>query len=145
MLVLAIITAIVVFGSYFGWRVTKANEKIRQLLLTRIRPYLSQESDIERLEVDLSSIHLRGVKIVPKTGSFSLEIDDMRLGFKIWNLLIFGFAPHKVTSQVVFIHPALVIQKDKSISSIDTGINGWQDFHEWVEKLREIIDRAKGA
>lgn len=137
-LVLAIIGAIFVFGGYIGWRVTRADDRIKEILLARARPFLSQESDIEKVEMDLSNLHLRGVRLAPKDRSFSLEIEDVRLGYRFWNLLKYRLAPHKVAHDVVLVHPVVVIQKSSLSEESRSGEEGWLDFQGVVEELETV-------
>lgn len=137
-LVFAVIVCIVIFGGYFGWRVTKANEKLKEMLLAEVRPFLAQESDIEKLEMDLSGFHLRSVRLTPKDRSFSLKVDDVRLGYGIWSLLKYGFAPQKMTHEMILVRPELIIRS--VLPDEENGSDGesWVDFREVMEALRRV-------
>ena len=135
---MAIVVASLIGGWYTAWHLTKADEKIKMLLLDKVRPFLAQESDIERVELDIHSLHLRGVRLVPKDESFSVEIEDVRLGYRFTNILRYGFTPHKLAHEIVLVHPRLVIQKDftsiQGESEGDTGL----DPREVVEKIETV-------
>jgi hypothetical protein len=137
-LVLALILGLVISGVYFGWRVTNANEKIRTMLLARIRPFISQDSDIEKLEMDLNSIQLKGVSLIPKDGSFTLEIDNVKLGFRFWNLVFYGLALHKMTHQVLLEHPVLTLRKTPVEEGVPLSEEDFIDFRDWVERIRSM-------
>ena len=84
-LVIALLLTLLILAVYFFWRVTRADEIIRQKLLASVRPFLAQDSDIENLEMDLNGVHLKGVKVIPKNRSFTLDIDEVQLGYHLWN------------------------------------------------------------
>ncbi len=137
-IVLAFLGTVVVLGGYVGWRVTEANDKIKQILLDKVRPFLAQESNVEYLEIDLGSIHLKGVRLTPKDRSFTLLIDDVRVGYRFWNLLRYRFSPTKVAKDVVFIHPTIIIRD--IIPKINGELNGeeWINFSHWVEEMETV-------
>ncbi len=137
-IVLAFLGTVVVLGGYIGWRVTEANDKIKQILLDRVRPFLTQESNVEYLKIDLSSIHLKGVRLTSKDRSFTLMIDDVRVGYRFWNLLRYRFSPTKVANDVVFIHPTIIIRN--IIPKINGELNGeeWINFSQWVEEMETV-------
>ncbi|MEJ2628760.1 MAG: hypothetical protein P8078_09410, partial [bacterium] len=58
-LVIALIIGIIIFGGYFTWKITKADQKIKVVLLNKMRPFLADESDIEKVSISLNSISLR--------------------------------------------------------------------------------------
>ncbi|MBN2028726.1 translocation/assembly module TamB domain-containing protein [bacterium] len=137
-IVLAFMGTVLVLGGYVGWRATEANDKIKQILLDKVRPFLAQESNVEYLEIDLSSIHLKGVRLTPKDRSFTLMIDDVRVGYRFWNLFRYRFSPTKVAHDVVFIHPTLIIRN--IIPKINGELNGeeWIHFSQWVEEMETV-------
>jgi hypothetical protein len=112
-LVVAIVGAVLVLGGYFSWRITRADDKFKALILAKVRPFLAQESDIQKVELDLSSLHLRGVKLAPKDHSFTLEIEDVRLNYTLFNLIRFRLAPYKITHEIVLFRPTIRIRKDR--------------------------------
>jgi hypothetical protein len=135
-LVLAALLMIIIFGGYISWRVTKANEKVKELLLTRIRPFLDQESNIDKLEIDLSSINIKGVSLISKNRAFTLKIENVRLGYRLSNLFWYGLVPHKVAHQVVLVRPVVTFR------DISDDQEKYLDEDDWI-KLREIIEIFK--
>jgi len=136
--VLSALLATVIFGVYFGMRVMRANERIRLLLLDRIKPYLSDTSNIESVSMSLNSLHLKGIKLSPKDHSFSIEIDDVRLGYRLWNLVVYGFVPHKMTHQLVVDHPVISILNPvfNTVTSLDS--TGNIDFQNWMQEFESV-------
>ncbi|MCJ7811841.1 hypothetical protein MUP95_00790, partial [bacterium] len=137
-IVVAFVGVFVVLGGYVGWRATKANDKIRQILLDKVRPFLAQESNVENVEVDLSSIHLKGVRLAPKDRSFTLEIDDVRIGYRFWYLFRYRFAPNKIAHDVVFVHPAVIIRKIAPKMNGELNREEGLDFRRWVEEIETV-------
>ena len=137
-LIVAIIVALIISGGYFGWQLTKANDRIKNILLKKAQPFLAQGSDIEQVETDLSSLHLSGVRLAPKDRSFSVDIKDVRLGYSLWNLIKYGFSPHRVTHEVILIHPVVVIYKRSLGEREKSAEKEWLDFKKMVEELNAI-------
>ena len=137
-LIVAILGAVIIFGGYFGWRLTRANDRIKNILLEKAQPFLAQDSDIEHVETDLSSLHLSGVRLAPKDRSFSVEIQDVRLGYSLWNLIKYGFSPHKVTHEVILIHPVVVVYKSSLGKEGKSAEKEWLGFKKMLEELNAI-------
>ncbi len=129
---------LLVLGVYVGWRATKANDKIRQMLLDQVRPFLAQESNVENVEVDLNSIHLKSVRLAPKDRSFTLEIDDVRIGYRFWSLLRYRFAPNKIAHDVVFVHPTVIIRKIASKVNGELNSEEGLNFRRWVDEIETV-------
>lgn len=146
-LVVAIIGFLLIFGSYSGWRLTKANERIRILILSQIRPYLDPQSDIKKLELTLGDLRLKDVVLIPKNRRYTLQIDDIRIRYQLWNMVRYGFSPRKIAHEALFVHPVLFIHQphDSLPESSDTVKTIHSD--ELVETLRLIkrITLRKGS
>ncbi len=133
-LVIALLLTVLILAVYFFWRVTRADEIIRQKLLVSVRPFLAQDSDIENLEMDLNGVHLRGVKVIPKDRSFALDIDEVQLGYHLLNFIRYGFVPYKATQQIVLKHPQITVRNISRNSE-----NGLFVKNEGVE-FRKIVE-----
>ena len=140
-LVLAAVAISIIAGWYFTWRAIRADERIKGLLLESIRPFLAQESDIEKVKVDFHSLHLRGVKLAPKDRSFYLDIEEVRLSYKFWNLVKYRFTPHKLVHEVVLVRPVLNIRKDFTEIQAKAPKEIWLDPRKVVEEL-EVVRRV---
>jgi len=138
-LVLAVTIATIASAWFVTLRVTRLNDRIKQILLERVRPFLAQESDIEKVELGLHSLHLKGVKLAPKDRSFSMEIEDVRLGYRFWNLIKYRFKPHKLAHEVVLIRPSLVINTQISrIREVSDNNEAWLDPNQLVDELEAV-------
>lgn len=110
-LVIALLLGVIIFGGYFTWKITKADQKIKIALLNKIQPFLADESDIEKVSISLNSISLRGVKLAPKNHNFYVNIEEVRLGYNVFNLLKYRFSLYKIPHQIVLVHPIIIIEK----------------------------------
>lgn len=110
-LVLAMIIGLLILGTYTGWRLTRANERIRVLLLSKVRPLLDPQTDIQKLELTLGHLKLKNVIIVPKNQSFTLRIKDVRIGYQMWSMLRHGFSPGKIAHEAIFSEPQIVFHQ----------------------------------
>ena len=86
------LAALFIAGFYASWKVTRANEKLRAILLSRIEPFVTAESGIQSLEINLSSVRLQGIYFVPKSGAFVLKIEGIEIGYRFWNVVRHGFS-----------------------------------------------------
>jgi len=141
-LVIAVLFCMVSLTTYFGLQFSRANEKLKSVLLQKIRPFLDENSDIEKVGMDLVSLHLKGVTLTPKNRSFVIKVDDVRIGYRILNIFRYGFTPQKLTHQVVFIHPRIIFRADSLV--FPNGENQLQDVNlrhalEELVPLRRIM------
>jgi len=110
-LVVAGIISVLFFGWYGAWRTIKANDKIRVLILERMKPFLASSSSIGGLEVGIRSIQLRDVVLVPRDSAYTLEVKDIRIGYNLLKLITYRFAPNKVANELVMEHPVITIRE----------------------------------
>jgi len=110
-LVVAGIMSIILFGWYGAWRTMKANDKIRTLILERMKPFLSSSSSIGELEVGIRSVLLRDVVLVPRDSAYTLEVKDIRIGYNLLKLITYRFAPSRVANELVMEHPVITIRE----------------------------------
>ena len=139
-LVICIVGSIISIGSYYGWRLARANEKIREALLNQIRPYLAKESDIGNIDFDLNTLHLREVKLASKEKSFYLKIKDIHLRYSLWELIRFGFVPNRITREIILDRPELVIRNLKEPRTNGEG-NEWVDLRGILENL-DVLNKV---
>src|SRR4030042_3726368 len=135
--VVALVLTVIIGGGYLGWHLSGAEEKIRETLLSRIRPFLAQESDIEKVKIDLSNVHVQGVRLSPRDRAFSVDIQEVTLGFRLWSLILHGFSLEKVTHEITLVHPVIILNKDKTATGVSDG-QDWLDVSEVAEALRSV-------
>ncbi len=140
-LVIAFSLGIIIFGGYFTWKITKADHKIKIALLKEIRPFLADDSDIEKVSISLNSISLKGVKLASKNHNFFVHLEEVRLGYNFFNLFRYRFALHKLTHQIVLVHPNVIIKKFK-LSSEDffenSKVLNYKDIVQELNKVKRI-------
>ena len=137
-LVLMLILAAVNFGGYAVWKLTGTDEKIRNFLLEKARPFLAVGSDIRELKLTVNRVHMRGVVIVPRDRSFLLEIEDLQLGFNLFNLIRYRFNPNKVAHDIILVHPTLVFTKQAFAKPRDGEGKNWADYTNTIESFSTI-------
>jgi len=137
-LVIALILSIIIFGVYFTWKITKADQKIKIALLKKVQPFLTDDSDIENISVSLNSISLRGVKVAPKNRNFYVNIEEVRLGYNLFNLLKYRFNLQKLAHQIVLVHPVFTIERF-DLSGKDLFENGQAlDYKKVVKEFSRV-------
>ncbi len=137
---------------YHGWHLIKVNEKIKNYLLLKIRPVLSDNFNFQELDMSIGAVHLKDVVVQFNKNYYSLHIEDIRLGFNFINLLKNGFQLKKIPQDIIFIKPHLFIRKnyqdstqnsvvDSTLKDLDT-----DKYLKGIESIKFIkrITIAKG-
>jgi len=119
-------------------KATRTNEILKQQLLVRIRPFLDQGTDIRKLDFSLSNLHLRGVKLAPKNRTFLLEIDDLKIGYSLWNVIRYGFDPNKIAYEIVLQHPVFTLKKQQPAQEDSSRRNGRDTFRKTIDAFGSI-------
>ncbi len=139
-LILALLITLSAVTFYYGWSLFKANEKIKNFLITQLRPVLGTKSEVERLDIALGAIHLKNVKIIPANQRYELSIRDLRIGYNLVSLIKSGFKPEKSAQDILFVQPQLTIYhlpKDTTIQPSETTQNYWEKIHN-IDFLKRI-------
>ena len=131
---------IMLFGVYIGWRAIRANEKIKTLLVSRIQPFMDKDSGIESLEINLSSVRMQGVRLIPRNQAFSLDIKGIEIGYQFWNVIRYGFSPQHIANEIMLIHPVLTIYErgDPATSEPDSVLYDFQKFIEEFSTVKSL-------
>ena len=152
-LVIALFFGFTVLVLYHGWNLSKANDKIRNYLITTLRPALGEDFNIKGLDMSLGAIHLKNVELYSREKYYHLKIEDIRFGFNFFNLIKSGFRPKRIPQDVIFVKPHLTIHSvdnnEKSSTSLDSSILEFNadQYLKKIENFRFIkrITISKGA
>ena len=101
-----------------GWRTFRANERVRQYILSEIRPILGEECDIDYVHISYGTIHVGGVRLPLNGGAYELEIEVLRIGYNFFRLLARGFDPQAVSQNILFSNPRLTIRLDNGGAAV---------------------------
>lgn len=107
-LILALILALGAFSWYYGWNFFHANEKIRSYFIEKFRPIISENFNIEQLQVSFGAVHLKGVQL--EQDRFLLQIEDVRIGYSILSLIIHGFKPESIANDISLDAPRIYLK-----------------------------------
>jgi hypothetical protein len=107
-LILVLILALAGGAWYYGWNFFQANEKIRGYFIEKFRPVLSEKFNIEKLHISLGAVHLKGVHI--EQDRFLLQIDDIRIGYRLQSLIVHGFKPESIANDISLNNPRLYLK-----------------------------------
>ena len=110
-LVIALFFGFTVLVLYHGWNLSKANDKIRNYLITTLRPALGEDFNIKGLDMSLGAIHLKNVELYSREKYYHLKIEDIRFGFNFFNLIKFFI------SLGIFVSSLLFKKQIKSLSN----------------------------
>ena len=97
---------------YLTWKVTRADDKVKQKIMETLQPILNADSGIQALSVDISNLRLHDVVLTSKDSSISILAGEIRLGYRLRNLIRYGLNPEKVAHEVVIVHPRLIIREN---------------------------------
>ena len=139
-LVLAVVLSTLLFGWYGAWRYTRANEKIRTVILKKMEPFISSSSNIGSLEVGIRSVQLQDVALVAKDSSYTLAVDEIRIGYNLFKLIAYRFVPSRVANELVMKNPVLTVRERHNSGSGDKApaSSGLIDSGKWVNELETI-------
>ncbi len=137
-LVLALCITFLITGGYAAWRLTGADEKIRNILLSRMRPFLAQESDLGKVTLTLSSITMKGVRLASADRSFSIEIEEVRLGIRLLNLIRYRFALSKIAYEILLVGPSITVNTSAVVQDEGAPEEGPLDYHAVMNELEGI-------
>ncbi len=137
-LIVAIVVGIGVLLLYQGWNIFKANERIKNYLLARIRPVLGEQCDIQSLDIALGSVHLMGVRVESSNRFYSLWIDDLRIGYSITNLIRHGFQPQKSPQDILFVNPRITIHYIPKKERRSDTMSEFEFNRRYLEKARNF-------
>ncbi len=80
-------------------------------MLSKIRPILGEEFDIDRVYIGVGNLHFYGVSVPIPDQNIMLKIKDLRVGYNIAKLLLYrGFDPKIVTQDILIINPKICFQ-----------------------------------
>ncbi len=111
----AILFGLLVF-SINGLRFFKANERVKNYILSEIRPVLGKNCNISQVRLGFGNIRFLGVEIPLPDKQFSVVVKDIRIGFNLFSLLLKGFDPQNVSKDIILINPRL----DINVANVDT-------------------------
>jgi hypothetical protein len=131
------LAVLLVAGVYTGWRVTRANERLRALLLSRIKPFVTEDSGIQSLEINLSSIRLQGIHFVPRSGAFILKIEGIEIGYRFWNVIRHGFSPQNIAHEIMVVHPVLILDKNRD-SALSSPESNWESVRNLIQEFSAV-------
>lgn len=141
---MALIVTFTALIIYHGWTIFKANERIKNYLVSKIRPVLGDKCDIEYLDMALGAVHLKGVQIESNNSYYSLYIEDLRIGYNFANLIKNGFKPQKSPQDILFVNPRLTIKyhphndsTSMDFAIVDSLENG-NGYHGYLDKARHF-------
>ena len=96
-------------GVYLTLRLTRMNERVKQIILAQVHPYTAPGASIGSLRFDIFNLHLRDVALTAKDSSFSVEVKDLRFSYNPLRLLRSDFSPSRVARDVLMVEPNLII------------------------------------
>jgi hypothetical protein len=137
-LVLMLLLLLGYIGGYGVWKLNRTDDKIKGLLLEKVRPFLSEGSDVRSVKIGWGRVYLEGVTLVPRDRSFILEVEELQVGYNLRNLLRYRLNPGKVAHDVVFVRPVLKLKRSEEIRESETKGKSWSDYRETVESIGSI-------
>lgn len=137
-LVLMLLLLVGYIGGYGVWKLNRTDDKIKGLLLEKVRPFLSEGSDVRRVKIGWGRVYLEDVTLVPRDRSFILEMEELQVGVNLRNLLRYRLNPGKVAHDVVFVRPILKLKRPEEGRESGAKGKSWADYRETVESIGSI-------
>ncbi|MBN2201978.1 hypothetical protein JW777_08510 [bacterium] len=137
-LVLMLLLLVGYIGGYGVWKLNRTDDKIKGLLLEKVRPFLSEGSDVRRVKIGWGRVYLEGVTLVPRDRSFLLEMEELQVGVSLRNLIRYRLNPGKVAHDVVFVRPILKLKPPEDAAQNGPKGKTWSDYRETVESIGSI-------
>lgn len=151
-----VITLFVAFTSlviYHGWNLLQVNERAKNFLIKKVQSILGENCHIEKLDMTLGAVHLKGIAITLKDSSVSLHVQDIRLGLNLISLIKNGFRPQRIPHDIIFVKPHLIIrhhfhaaESDNDVDSVSAA-NATEKYLQQAKELDFIkrITISKGS
>ncbi len=95
--------------SLYSWRVFSPNERLKAFLLSQIRPILGPDCDIERIRLSLGYVRFMDVYLPVPDQDILIQIDEMRVGYNLWQLVSQGFNPQAISQDILLERPEITI------------------------------------
>ncbi|MDZ7392588.1 MAG: translocation/assembly module TamB domain-containing protein [candidate division KSB1 bacterium] len=102
-LLVLVVLALTAGFLYYGWRISGASQRIYNLVMDTARPALGQGFTLGSVEVGFGTLHLRDVRL--QRAAYSVQIDDVRLGFSLVRLLLKGKESAQLGGDALLINP----------------------------------------
>jgi len=133
----ALIAFILMIASVFigveSWKLLKANEKLKTVIIYELKPILGSQLHISRVHVGFGNIHLHNVRVPVPGQNMHVQIKDLRIGYNFLNLLVRGFSPQYISQDALFIEPKIYIQaaeRNSVAADTSTTLLSGRDSHE---------------
>ena len=109
-LVISLFIAFTSLVTYHGWNLLQINERTKNFLIKKIEPILGENFHVEKLDMTLGAVHLIGLEFTLPDSTFSLSVQDVRLGLNLISLIKNRFQPQRIPHDILFVKPRLVIR-----------------------------------
>ncbi len=108
-IVAGLLVLIAAGGLYYAKRSLEKNRNLERFLVEHISPAVGGTFDVARVRLGFFSIDLIGVKIVIPLQFFSLTVQDIKIGFSFFKLLIFRGDFSKSINKIILVEPLLEV------------------------------------
>ncbi len=138
-------------GLYVGKKTLEKNRNIERILVEHISPALGGTFAVENVRIGFFAVDLIGVSIVIPLQSFSLKVQDIKIGFSFLKLVASHGDIQKSINKIILVNPVLEVafparQKDAAVSAVSQqtfSINAFPVEHLLVKNcVIHLIDRG---
>jgi len=112
--VVFILLVLLTLALAYGWRLLRVPERLRDVLLTQLRPVLGATLHITHLKLDFQGLQLKDVRFESPDGRYDLRVEEVHLGYSLARALKEGFNPRRTLTSILFVHPRLLISAKTS-------------------------------
>ena len=107
-----IVATTAVVAVHLVWKYSPLKDKIKNEIITKLRPYLGDSFLLHDFSIGLGYISFHQVTTTNKEHTYDLNLQEVRIGYNIPKLLFHEFEPLKVIETVTLKDPLLIIYQE---------------------------------
>ncbi len=148
-LYVVVILASLTITGFSAYRLLKTNDRIKKYVLSELQPLVGENFDISRVHLTANTIHFFGVEIPLSNPTYSLHINDLRIGYNLIRAITSKPAFSAISNDILLVKPCLIIssfpvdstQNERAISSPIAEFKKLENGHNYRIKYLKFLDR----
>ncbi len=112
---------VLICGLYLAKKTLAENRDLEQLLIKNISPAIGGTFEVDKVNIGFFSVYLQGIKIIIPLQSFTLNVEDIKIGFSFFKLIANRGNLAKSINKIIFVDPVVdvsFLHADSSSSQV---------------------------